>query len=102
MTYGRWCFWINACPEGSNISRYQTYKQVEKSTGRTPKEMLSCPKLRAEHYDAWEAYTELKEYTWTELKAYIEMTGHLLAPWETRAIMTLSRFREATPKWPLK
>ena len=64
--------------------------------------LLTGPKLSTEHFDAWEAYTSLAEYSWTELKAYIELSGQILSPWETRAIMALSKYREAIPKWPLK
>jgi hypothetical protein len=75
---------------------------VEKSRGQTPAELLNAPSLKPEHAQAWEAYTSLTVYNWAELQSYLNLTGHLLEKWEIRAVMELARYREATPKWPLK
>lgn len=94
--------YINAAPEGSSISRYDTLKQVEKSTGRRPPELDQAPKLTNLHNDVLEAYSSLTEYTYSEIDSYIRLTGNPLASWEVEAIMRLAKYRGATPVWPLK
>lgn len=92
--------WIHASPEKSTVSRYESLKQVEKSTGRTPKELESGPELPPLMVDAWQAYITLSSYTYQEIESYIRLTGHELGPWEVEAIMKLAKYREVTPKWP--
>jgi hypothetical protein len=92
--------WLNACPEGSTVSRLDTFRQVQKSTGRTPKE-LDGPKLSSLHDNAWQAYTDLTEYTYSELDSYSRLTGNELEPWEVEAVMALAKYRGAEPRWPL-
>jgi len=84
---------MHSAPEGSSISRYDTLKQVEKSTGRTPPELRSAPSLSNLHQYAWEAYTSLKEYTYTELDSYMRLSGYELDCWEVEAVMTLAKYR---------
>ena len=93
--------WLNSCPEGSTVSRYETLKQVEKSTGRTPKELENGPRLSQEHDSVWQAYTSLSEYTYSEIESYVRLTGHELDCWEVEAIMALAKYRGVEPKWPL-
>lgn len=102
MSYGRWCFWIHASPEGSKISRYETLKQVEKSTGKMPKDLQNAPTFPEEACYAWKAYTSLSKHTWTELASYIDITKIALEVWECEAVMELAKYREARPQWPLK
>jgi len=78
----------------------QTFRQVEKSRGSPPPELLNGPKLNDLHDNVWTAYTSLSSYSWTELKSYIELTGIDLAHWEASAVMELAKYREAKPKWP--
>lgn len=94
--------WIHSHPEGSDISRYETLKQVEKTTGVTPPDLLSAPKLSVDHDDAWAAYTSMANHSYVELQAYEALTGVKLDPWEVKAIMSLSKHRGAPPIWPLK
>lgn len=94
--------WINSRPENSKISRYETFKQVEKSTGKTPKDLLNAPKLTGYHQEAWAVYVSLNRYDWSELKDYIELTGHELEQWEMKAIMELAKYRESIPSWQPK
>lgn len=94
--------YIHAKPEGSSVSRYETLKQVEKSTGRTPKELESAPQLSDNHRDVFEAYMALSEYTYGEVESYIRLTGNQLASWEVEAIMVLAKYRGVEPIWPLK
>lgn len=94
--------WIHSIPDGSDISRFETLKQVEKTTGVTPPDLLSAPKLSVDHDDAWKAYTSMREHSFQEISAYMTLTGVKLDAWEVEAIMSLSKHRGATPKWPLK
>ena len=91
--------WLNSCPEGSTVSRLDTFRQVQKSTGRTPKELESGPKLSSLHNGAWEAYLALTEYTYAEIESYIRLTGIELEPWEVEAIIALAKHRGAEIKW---
>jgi hypothetical protein len=89
---------MHSAPEGSSISRYETLKQVEKSTGRTPPELLNTPSLSRDFEHAWEAYTSLREYTYTELDSYVRLTGCELDCWEVEAVMTLAKYRGVETK----
>lgn len=102
MRFGRWCFYIHAHREGSTISRYQTLKQVEKSTGKTPKDLQEAPDLGVEHDYALKAYKALTTHTWQELDAYMRLSGNVLAAWEIEAVMTLAKYTDEVPTWPLK
>lgn len=93
--------YMHSRPEGSSVSRYDTLKQVEKSTGRTPKELQNAPKLSQDHDSVWQAYTSLSEYTYSEIESYVRLTGHELDCWEVEAIMALAKYRGVEPKWPL-
>jgi hypothetical protein len=90
-------------PKGSEISRYETLKQVEKSTGKTPKELINAPKLRSEAQAIWILFCELTQASYTELASYVTMTGISLSPWEVEAIMKLTRYMgEELQRWPPK
>ena len=94
-------FWLHSYPEGSNVSRFETFKQVEKSTGRTPPELLKGPELSSGLHYLWDVYSKLTEFTHTEIAHFINLTGQDLEAWEVKAIVKLAKYREATPKWPL-
>ncbi len=102
MTFGRWCFYISASPEGSSVSRYDTLKQVEKSTGKTPKDLLNTPELSVYHENTLEVYNALTTHTWQELKAYMDVTGNQLEWWEAESVMALAKHKDEVPTWPLK
>jgi|TARA_R100000479_G_C6300348_1_gene169987 hypothetical protein len=93
---------MHSKPPESTISRYDTLKQVEKTTGRTPPDLLNGPKLRDEHKYAWDAFVTMREHTYSEIEAYSRLTGVTLCPWEVEAIMALSRQREAGTQWQPK
>jgi hypothetical protein len=93
VAYGKWCYHINGYPEGSKISRLQTLKQVEKSRGVTPPELLNAPKLSWRHDDCWLAYTSLREHTYPEIESYMRLTGAILDQWEIEAIMQLAKHK---------
>jgi len=84
---------MNGFPEGSKISRYETLKQVEKSRGVTPPELLNAPKLSWQHDDCWVAYTSLREHTYPELESYMKLTGRMLDWWEIEAVMELAKHK---------
>lgn len=84
---------MNGFPEGSKISRYETLKQVEKSRGVTPPELLNAPKLSWQHDDCWKAYTSLREHTFFELESYMKLTGQMLDLWEIEAVMELAKHK---------
>ena len=67
-----------------------------------PKDLQNAPKFPDEVSYAWEAYTSLTEYTWTEIRNYMDITGTALEIWECEAVMELAKYREARPQWPLK
>ncbi len=93
MAYGKWCYHINSYPEGSKISLYDSLKQVEKTRGVTPPELLNAPTLSWQHDDCWAAYTSLKNHSWLELESYMRLTGRLLDQWEIEAIMELAKHK---------
>ena len=93
MAYGKWCYYISQCPEGSKISRLESLKQVEKSRGVTPSELLNAPKLSWHHDDCWVAYTSLKDHTYPELESYMRITGSVLDWWEIEAVMELAKHK---------
>lgn len=94
--------YIHAYPEGSKVSRYDSLKQVEKSTGKTPPDLLNAPPLSPELEPTWDAYVSLPKHTYQEIQSYISLTGAILFPWEVRAIVKLAKYREVKPIWPLK
>ena len=93
MTHGKWCFYINGFPEGSKVSRYEILKQVEKSRGVTPPELLNAPKLSWQHSNCWIAYTSLRDHTYPELESYMRLTGEILDWWEIEAVMELAKHK---------
>jgi hypothetical protein len=94
--------YMHSAPENSKISRYESLKQVEKSTGKTPPELRNTPKLSDAHNDVWQVYTSLVQYSYQEIAAYTQLTGIPLQNWEIKAIIQLSKYREVEPTWPPK
>jgi hypothetical protein len=101
VAFGRWCFYAYSHPEGSKISRIETWRQVEKTTGTAPAELRDAPIIDMEHLDAWHAYNELKDFSYPELESYMRLTGNPLHKWEIEAIMELAKYRNRPPIWPL-
>ena len=94
---------MRSAPKGSEISRYDILQQVEKTTGETPKDLLETPELRPEHAHAWELFNKLGEYSFQEIDAYSRLTGDHVKPWESEAIMVLSKhIGEDLQQWPPK
>jgi len=95
-------FYIHSRPEGSTISRYESLRQVQKTTGKTPIELQQGPDLPLELQDTWDAFNSLTEFTYTEIHNFVSLTGQDLEPWEVKAIVKLAKYREVQPTWPLK
>jgi hypothetical protein len=76
--------------------------QVQKSTGKTPKDLENAPTLDIEFDYALKAYKEMTEHSWQELDAYLRHSGNDLVPWEIKAVMTLAQYKDEVPTWPLK
>jgi len=90
-------------PKGSEVSRYDTLKQVEKSLGRKPEALQNAPELRSEHRNAWDVFNRLGECSYQEIDAYVRITGDELSGWEIEAIMRLNLYRGIEEKqWPPK
>ena len=67
-----------------------------------PKDLQDAPDLGIEFDDALKAYKALTTHTWQELDAYMRLSGNALSAWEIEAVMTLAKYRDEVPKWPLK
>lgn len=52
--------------------------------------------------DALRAYKALTTHSWMELDAYMRLSGNELTAWEIEAVMTLAKYRDEVPIWPLK
>ena len=88
---------MHARPEGSKISRYDTAIQVEKTLGRPPIELQAMPDMPNECAPVWETFTRLSSCSYTEIKAYIDLTGDILQRWEIGAIIGLDNIRKNPP-----
>jgi hypothetical protein len=93
---------MHSKPENSTVSRFETFQQVYKSTGKEPPELRDRPPFSNVLMNAWEAYERLTEFSYQEIDCFMKLTGHELEYWEVTAIMTLARYREVKPTWPLK
>lgn len=65
-------------------------QSLYQQTGQKPKE-LDVPELPKEGAHVWEWFLELHSarsgpISFTEIKAWSELTGSLIEPWEVRAI----------------
>ena len=71
--------------------------------GTPPEELLEAPELRPEHDHAWKLFKKLGEYSFQEIDAYSRLTGDCVRPWESEAIMALSKhIGEDLQQWPPK
>lgn len=88
---------MNKSVKGSTIKEH--LKQVEKQTGRTPKELIKPPFPESLGH-VWLAFLELSPsrgysefgmmpLTYTEIKSYLEVTGTILDPREVSVLKSL-------------
>lgn len=71
-------------------------KQVEETTGEKREELIP-PYFPDECLSIWDAFINMVNVTYSEIKAYSKLTAHDLKPWEVDLIMDLSKMRSA--KW---
>ena len=93
---------MHSRPEKSKVTRYETAKQVQKQIGREPAELQLAPDLPSACSHLWGAYTRLSSSSYQEIKAYCDLTGDTLEPWEIDAIIGLDKIRQNPPsmyKW---
>ena len=100
MDFARWFYWAHKSDEKTGVSLYDTMKQVEKSTGKTPVGLLNAPKIPKDTRHLWQLFNQLDIITYTELDAYQRQTGDDLAPWELDVIMGLNLISKSEPKCP--
>lgn len=86
-------------PQGSKISHYETLKQVEKSTGKTPPYIQLAPKLPEDCESLWSVFCKLGDISYAELDSYSRLTGETLGQWEIEAIMGLNILRRSKQEW---
>ena len=99
LNYAQWYFWVHSCPSGSEISRYDTYKQVEKSSGKAPVELLSAPSLPVQCFGVWGVFSRMHKPSYTEIKSYMDVTGDILDWWEIELLINFDRIRRSEPSW---
>ena len=84
-------------PEASKVSRYETALQVQSQIGRPPMELQLAPDLPVESECLWGAFSRLSDVSYTEIKAYAELTGNDLDCWEIDTIIGLGKIRLNPP-----
>ena len=88
--------WLSGYDSGSKVSRLATFKQVEKSLGRPPKELRDAPTLRPELGYLWAAFVDMaagcERISYVEIKAYCELVDSLEG-WEVKAIKLMEAER---------
>lgn len=89
---------MHSCPDGSTVSRYDTYKQVEKARGSCI-ELVNAPRLPGECQEAWRLFSQMPQVSYTEIKSYMELTGDTIAAWEIDLIIGFELVRRSEPKW---
>lgn len=96
MEFARYSVWLSGYDSGSKVSRLATFKQVEKSLGRPPKELRDAPTLRPELGPVWGAFVDMAagcdRISYTEIKSYCELVEPLEG-WEIKAIKKMEAER---------
>lgn len=75
---------------------------MEKSSGRTPLELLNAPELPWQCRNVWDVFSKLSVISYTEIKSYMEVTGDFLDWWEIELLITFDQLRRSEPKCPPK
>lgn len=109
MNYARWHFHAHDIEPGSKVSRIHHWRQVEKSLGRPPEELRNQPEFPAHTAYLWSHYVSLKNASggvigFEQIRAYTELTGETLAPWEVEAVRALddTHSQEQAKSWQKK
>ena len=97
-------FWANSRPEGSKITHLESMRQVQKSTGQTPKKLAEQPILDDCLLPTWYAYCDIlqgnEKITLRDIKAYCDVYDDPLDQWQIKAILSLDTVRQA--QWQTK
>ena len=88
---------MHSRPEGSSITHMESAKQVEKRLGRKPPELENQPDFPAACAHLWGIYTRLSGVSFTEIKAYCDLTGDQLERWEIDGIIAIDTVRLNPP-----
>lgn len=98
MAYAKWQFWANGYDKDSKITRLAAWEQVKKTTGHTPQGLAEKPELRADAQYLWNWYLEIKQgcekVGYVELKAYQDVTGEELTPFDASTILRIDLLRQ--------
>lgn len=71
---------------------------MEKSIGREPQELAEAPELPAECTSVWDTFIRLSCCSYTEIKAYCDLTGDDLSVWEIDTLIGLDKIRNNPPE----
>jgi len=90
-------FYAYGTDADSKTTRLAHWEQVKKSSGIIPEGLRNKPTLpRALSY-IWECYADISKgcerVTYQELKAYCDLTGEQLTPWESTLIVEIDELR---------
>lgn len=103
MDYAHWFFWMRlpTDPKAEKpVSNYDTLMQVVKSGG-SPAYIVNQPRLPDGCEYVWRCFSEIAEPSYSEIKAYVELTGQILDGWEVDAVVMLNSIKNnpLEPKW---
>jgi len=76
------------------VSLRKHLQQVQKTTGKVPRQLAEVPKLPESAAYIWHWFWELKgsqPLTYTEIKSWSELTATPLTPFEVQALVELDR-----------
>jgi len=90
-------FYAYGVDENSKVTRIAQWRQVEKSAGIVPDGLKNKPRLpRALSY-IWETYASIskgcEQVTYQGIKAYCDLTGENITPWEVTMIIEIDLLR---------
>lgn len=89
--------YANGYDEGSKVSRLASWKQVEKTTGKTPAAILDCPEIPRELINLWGIFNDVivgvDRLTYADLDSYMRVMHVNLSVWQIRLLMKLEAVR---------
>lgn len=92
MKFAEYQFWLDGIPKDHKISRRKSLEQVAKSLGRVPKELANVPVLQDGAAYLWHLFCDIKNagpVTFSEMRAYQDMTGVRLSPLDVDVVRRL-------------
>ena len=94
FAHARRVFELERVPKGSKVSLRKHLQQVQKTTGKVPRQLAEVPELPESAAYIWHWFWELKgsqPLTYTEIKNWSELTATPLTPFEVQALVELDR-----------